>query len=169
MKRSGRDCAGTATQALLNGRPERLVGLGFRHWMLGCQTGDIDCWAEAWNIYRAALGCREANLAVSHLSSWVQAVNVSACRDICVGDCGRTEDFCRDERLAMTMVAACQYNTCPALRACAFALVESTRLEEVVHETETFSTVLRGLGQMLAPQLLSTALVEQSSCFRSLH
>jgi len=28
--------------------PERLVGLGFRAWLAGYQTGDISCWEEAW-------------------------------------------------------------------------------------------------------------------------
>ena len=50
------------------------------------------------------------------------------------------------------MVAACQHNTCPALKACTFALIESSMIDEVMHHTESYSAVMRSLDQTLAPQ-----------------
>ena len=34
---------------------ERLIGLGFRYWVAGYKSGDIDRWEEAWRIYAKAL------------------------------------------------------------------------------------------------------------------
>ena len=31
---------------------ERLIGLGFRHWVAGYKSGDIDRWEDAWRISR---------------------------------------------------------------------------------------------------------------------
>jgi hypothetical protein len=135
---------------------ERLVGLGFRYWVSGYQSGDINCWEKAWQIYSDALGPRSAKTAVSELSGWVRALSAAARREIEVvsGPCG---SFCRDECLAVSMIAACQHNTCPAMKACAFALIESSLIDEVVHHAETFAITMRGLDQVLSPGLIVNA------------
>lgn len=135
---------------------ERLVGLGFRYWVSGYQSGDIGCWEEAWRIYSEVLGLPSARVAVSELSAWVRAVSAAARRDIEV-DAGCGAGFCRDECLAVSMIAACQHNTCPAMRACAFALIESSLIDEVVHHAETFAVTMRGLNQVLSPALIVNA------------
>lgn len=138
------------------GGAERLIGLGFRYWVAGYKSGDIDRWEDAWRIYSQALGPNAARTAVSELSAWVRAVSAAARRDIEVrsGDC---EGFCRDESLALSMIAACQHNTCPAMRACAFALIESSLIDEVVHHAESFAVTMRGLDQVLPPGLIVNA------------
>lgn len=135
---------------------ERLVGLGFRFWVSGYQSGNIDRWDAAWQIYEKALGPVAAQTAVVGLSSWVRAVSAAARRDIevCKDGCS---GFCRDECLAVSMIAACQHNTCPAMRACAFALIESSLIDEVVHHAETFAITMRGLDKVLPPQLIVNA------------
>ncbi|WP_072396766.1 hypothetical protein [Hyphomicrobium sp. CS1GBMeth3] len=135
---------------------ERLIGLGFRYWVAGYKSGDIDRWEDAWRIYSHALGPNAARTAVSELSAWVRAVSAAARREIEVrhGDC---DGFCRDESLALSMIAACQHNTCPAMRACAFALIESSLIDEVVHHAETFAVTMRGLDQVLPPALIVNA------------
>ena len=146
---------------------ERLVGLGFRYWLAGYQRGEIDRWNDAWQIYASALGPKNARVAVAELSSWVRSVSAAARRDIKVscGDCSR---LCRDECLAVSMIAACQHNTCPAMRACAFALIESSLIDEVVHHAETFAITMRGLDQVLAPSLIvnAAAFAGGGSCAR---
>jgi hypothetical protein len=135
---------------------ERLIGLGFRYWVAGYKSGDIDRWEDAWRIYSQALGPNAARTAVSELSAWVRAVSAAARREIevCAGDCA---GFCRDECLAVSMIAACQHNTCPAMRACAFALIESSLIDEVVHHAESFAVTMRGLDQVLSPGLIVNA------------
>lgn len=144
------------TAAALMAGPERLVALGFRYWMLGCQRGDIHAWETAFRVYSGKLGTREARLAISGLSSWVTCVNASARREICVAGVGHRQ-FCRDECLAVTMVAACQHDDCPALKACAFSLIEASLIDEVMTETESFATILRSLRQMLSPACIALA------------
>ncbi|MFA5950972.1 MAG: hypothetical protein WC807_11890 [Hyphomicrobium sp.] len=147
---------GLPVQDRATGGAERLVGLGFRYWVAGYQTGDIGRWEDAWQIYTGALGPRRARAAVAELSAWVRSVSAAARREIsvCSGDC---TSLCRDECLAVSMIAACQHNTCPAMRACAFALIESSLIDEVVHHAESFAVTMRGLDQVLPPNLIVNA------------
>ena len=52
---------------------ERLVGVGFRCWLAGYETGDISCWESGWNAYSVALGPLHAKRAVTELACWVRA------------------------------------------------------------------------------------------------
>jgi len=128
--------------------PERLVGLGFRYWLTGFRTGDISCWERAWCAYSGALGPASAKSAVSALSGWVGAINAHAQRPLetAAVDCDR---FCRDECVAIAMIAACQHNACPAMRACAFSLLGCSMIEAVVEGAETFAATMRGADQIL--------------------
>lgn len=135
---------------------ERLIGLGFRFWIQGYQSGSIETWQEAWRIYSDALGPNAAKAAVTELSAWVRAVSAASRRCIKVSD-GHCAGFCRDECLALSMIAACQHNTCPAMRACAFALMESSLIDEVVHHAETFAITMRSLDQVLPPAYIVNA------------
>jgi hypothetical protein len=130
--------------------PERLVGLGFRYWLTGFRTGDISCWERAWCAYSSTLGASLAKTAVTDLSCWVRAINRHARRDLVTGavDCDR---FCRDECIAIEMISACQHNACPAMRACAFALLGCSMIDEVVEGAETFAATMRGADQVLPP------------------
>ena len=132
--------------------PERLVGLGFRYWLTGFRTGDISCWERAWCAYSSTLGASLAKTAVTDLSCWVRAINRHARRDLVTSavDCDR---FCRDECIAIEMISACQHNACPAMRACAFALLGCSMIDEVVEGAETFAATMRGVDQVLPPTL----------------
>lgn len=132
---------------------ERLVGVGFRCWLAGYQTGIIDCWEMAWNAYAKELGPRVAKDAITELSCWVRAIHSNAVRGIEVfpANCAA---FCQDECLAVSMVAAAQHS-CPGVRACAFALLGSQQLDDVVASTTSFAGVLRDRDIVLAPELLA--------------
>jgi hypothetical protein len=129
--------------------PERLVGLGFRYWTLGRQTGDIGHWERTWSLYSGLFGLCGARLAVGTLSSWVTVLNQTAQREIQVFPDSRS-DFCRDECMAVSMIAACQHQTCPAMRACAFALIECAAIDRVVGEAQGFADTMIGLEQRLS-------------------
>lgn len=135
--------------------PERLVALGFRLWSLGAAHGEIGCWERAWNLYADRLGTGHARRAVTDLSLWVGAVNQAAARDIEVFPEG-CRSFCRDECLAVSMIAACQQETCPAVQACAFALAQSERLDGVLAAAQTFAGTLANLGERLSPPTIAT-------------
>jgi len=65
--------------------------------------------------------------------------------------------FCRDECVAISMIAACQHQTCPAMRACAFALVESALIDDVVERAQDFADSLTGLDYILSPASIVAA------------
>ncbi len=134
----------------------RLVGVGFRLWLSGCKTGDVSCWEKAWQLYVSLLGPRSAQAAVSELSMWVRAVASSAARDIEVNP-DTCPGFCKDECLAIAMIAACQHKTCPAMRACAFALIENSGVEPVVDQSESFAMTLVAVDQVLSPNYIVNA------------
>jgi hypothetical protein len=139
--------------------PERLVALGFRWWMRGRAEGDIACWERAWSLYSGMLGVTGARMAVSTLSTWVGALGTCARREIEVfpTDC---PGFCRDECIAVSMIAACQHGTCPALRACAFALIEQPAIDRVIGHAQAFADTMTGLEQVLSPGSIVTAPVD---------
>jgi hypothetical protein len=132
--------------------PERLVGLGFRYWLTGFRTGDIACWERAWCAYSSAMGPAAAKGAVKELSCWVRAVDAHALREVETSavDCDR---FCRDECIAISLIAACQHNVCPAMRACAFALLGGSMIDAVVDGAEGFASTMRCADQVLSPSL----------------
>lgn len=135
---------------------EQLVGLGFRHWLNGCRTADVTHWERAWTLYAGRLGPVRAKAVMGELSSWVRLLTCRARRDLEVAphDCAR---FCRDECLAVSMIAASQHKTCPAMRACAFALVEDSMIEEVVDQSDQFALTLRASKQVLSPASILAA------------
>jgi hypothetical protein len=133
--------------------PQRLVGLGFRYWLTGIRMGDISCWERAWCAYSGALGADAAKCAVTDLSCWVRAISHHAQRPLETSpvDCAR---FCRDECTAIAMIAACQHNACPAMRACAFSLLGCSLIDEVVHGAESFAATMRVVDQVLPPSFV---------------
>ncbi len=153
-----RDC--TANPAKNSSQAARLVGVGFRLWLSGFRSSDVSYWENAWQLYSSVLGPHPASAAINELSGWVRAVATSANREIevlpdtCPG-------FCRDECLAVAMIAACQHKTCPAMRACAFALVENSCVEDVVTRSECFASTMLGVNQVLSPDyIVNTAALD---------
>ncbi len=139
--------------------PERLVALGFRYWLQGRATGDIACWERTWQLYSGVLGVAGARIAVGCLSGWVRSVSDTAIRNIEVLPNG-CSGFCRDECIAVSMIAACQHQVCPALRACAFALAESSLIDGVVDAAQDFADTMSSLEQVLSPGSIVAAPAE---------
>lgn len=138
------------TEAAMSRGPEHLVGVGFRCWLKGYETGEINCWEHAWTTYSAALGTVDAKRALGDLSCWVRSIRGRAQRRIETFPPG-CRGFCRDECVAISMIASCQHNACPALRACAFTLLGCPAIDEVVQGAESFAETLRSLRQVLSP------------------
>lgn len=129
--------------------PERLTGLGFRCWLAGYQNGQLTCWEDAWNVYARELGPGAARPVIRDLSCWVRAVSGQAQRPIglCPAGCER---FAHDECLAVSMIAAAQHD-CPAVKACAYALLGAQPLDEVLASASRFAASLRENHVLLGP------------------
>lgn len=118
--------------------PEQLVGLGFRFWMTGYRTRDIEFWKRSWDYFAGHLGVETARSTIADLAFWVQTVHQSADRDIEVAP-WESDHFNSNERMAITMIAAGQQSACPALAACAYALIGGDDVEPVVTATNKFA------------------------------
>lgn len=137
-------------------KTERLVGIGFRCWLAGYDTADISCWETGWNYYANELGAADAKIAVSELACWVRNLRKSSCRKISYYPYG-CQGFCKDECVAISMVAASQHSACPAMRACAFALLGSSDIDGVVDSAISFASVLSASGHMLSDRSICDA------------
>lgn len=133
---------------------EWLVGVGFRCWLAGYDTGDIAYWENGWNEYNRILGASRAKLAVTELACWVRAVRSSASRKIeyypfgCAG-------FCADECMAISLIAASQHHRCPAMQACALALTGSELVKPVIDAANAFADALHEADQCLSQEAVA--------------
>lgn len=133
-----------------------LVCFGFRGWMLGRQTADIAVWEAVWRRYASLLGTIQARCIVSELETWTRQINRSACRAINV-ECLNCPNRTTDETLAVSIIAAAQHEACPAMRACAFAMLNSSNIDPMLERAETVAEALKQSDQVLAPWSVSKA------------
>lgn len=124
------------------------VGFGFRCWMHGLQSGDLSSLEMCWSAFAGALGPKCAKRAVGELSCWVKSLRASAGRPLQILPT-QCPGFCQDECLAVSMIAAGQNDVCPAMRACAFALLETSEVDAPVATGLTFAATLRDAGVVL--------------------
>ena len=133
---------------------EWLVGMGFRCWLAGYDTGDIACWENGWTTYARALGTERAKRAVTELACWVRAVRATASRRIEYSPVG-CPGFCADECMAISLIAASQHHRCPAMRACALALTGSELVDPVLDAANAFADVMQEADQRLSPDAVA--------------
>lgn len=129
--------------------PEWLVGVGFRCWLAGYDTGDITCWENGWNTYNRVLGPARAKRAVTELACWVRTMRSSASRKI-EYNAIESKCFCADECMAMSLIAASQHHRCPVMQACALALTGSEAIEPVIDAANAFADVLNEANYRLS-------------------
>ena len=116
-------------------------------------TGDeIARLAETMNLMLARLEQSDATTRrfISDASHELRSplATIRAAIEVSPSGCRR---FCRDECLAISMVAACQHSSCPAFRACAVALLGSNEIEEAIDCADGFARRLKEANQMLSP------------------
>jgi hypothetical protein len=136
--------------------PERLVGVGFRCWLAGLSTGDIKCWEDAWNTFSGMLGPENAKTLLLDLSKFVRAVKASAQRDIEISPAG-CRSFCRDECLAISIIAACQHNERQALTASVAALIGTEDIGDTLNGALALAAALRSANQLLCAESVGPA------------
>lgn len=138
-------------------RIAQMVGRSFRCGMLARKGGNAASWSFAWQEFAGLTGSQSADLLVGRLATFVEKVDSSAARPIEVLPAG-CPGLCRDECLAVSIIAASQLGACPALKACAFALLQSCEVEPCIRSAGAFSEGLRQAGQMLSADLVCNAL-----------
>jgi hypothetical protein len=93
---------------------------------------------------------------MTDLSCWVRRIRDLSGREIETFPAG-CRTFCRDECIAVAMVAASQHKLCPALRACAYGLLGCTAVDGALAETEALANTLGSLDRWLAPDTVDLA------------
>lgn len=99
-----------------------LVGTSFRYWLTGFRTGDLTYWQRAFDLSAKTLGTEQARVVCSDFSRWVRVLSDCSRRDIQVLEAD-APCYCRDECVAMAVIASYQHRACPALQACAITLL----------------------------------------------
>ncbi len=130
-------------------RAEVIVARCFRHGMQAVTFDARAPWSFAWQELADACSPEHADPLLRDLSRFVRAVQNSAGRRIEVYPAG-CPGFCRDECLAVSMIAASQHGSCPALRACAYALLQSNSLDWPLHAAGQFARRLAHHGHILS-------------------
>lgn len=129
---------------------ESLVVNGYRCWVAGYQTGNVEHWSEAWNLIAVRLGPEDARPVVAQLSAWVKAICLWRTDPLQVlrSGCGH---LCADECLAVSMIAAGQHRDMPCLGYCAERLCGPAGDKEIVEAAIGLASTLKSAGRDLMP------------------
>jgi hypothetical protein len=136
-------------------RPEHIVGLGFRCSLTCLRAVDGDTSQQACALLSAAIEAETLPQAIlADFTAWTLAVEASAGRPIVVLPIDSL-GFGRDECLAISLVAACQHGRCPALTACAFALLGRGDIARALVATRMLSASLLAAGTCLVSDAIA--------------
>lgn len=144
--------------------PEWLVGMGFRCWLAGYDTGDITCWENGWSTFNRVLGPACAKRAVTELACWVRATRAAASRKIEYNTL-KSRRFCADECMAMSLIAASQHHRCPAMQACALALTGSDTVDPVIDAASAFADALNEADYRLNQEIVAELVASQARSY----
>lgn len=138
-------------------RVAQMVGRSFRCGMLARREPTGVSWSYAWQELAGVAGPASADDLVTALGHFVESVDRAATRRIEVLPKG-CPGLCRDECLAVSVIAAAQLGACPALKACVYALIHGGNIDTCIAAAGTFSTALQDAGQSLPPDVVCNAL-----------
>ncbi len=132
------------------------IGRAFRSGILALNGHRIEAWSFAWQELAALTGGEEADILLEGMADFVEAVDSCAGRPIAVLPSG-CPGLCRDECLAVSMVAASQIGACPALKACAYALLRCSRIERPIETADRLAQQLQCFGAVLSADYVCNA------------
>lgn len=133
---------------------ERMVGLGFRCWARGRQTGDSRFFDVCSRQYIQRYGLKTGLVLATRLGSWVDALERLRRRPLSLFSI-QAVGFSHDEVVAISMIAACQHAECPAMRACLFAITDAAETALPQHAAQDFADGLIDAGQILRPDCIT--------------
>ncbi len=129
---------------------EQLVGFGVRCWIAGCRSKDFTQWQKCWACYSQFFTPAQTRIAVRELACWTRVLESESARPIVINSLDQQE-FSRDERMAISIIAACQHQACPALKACTEALIGEGDVEAAIQAAKGFAYFLDEVGMTLSP------------------
>jgi hypothetical protein len=159
------------TRNPLDPAPERLVGLGFRCAMTCLRPGSGLAAPQACALLKAAIEAHRLPTKLNRdFAAWALAVDATAERPIALSALDH-QSFTPDESLAIALVAACQHAHCPALTACASALLGTHDLGRALAATQILAHTLFTANALLSPSNTETdaSTNDQSNLYLRVH
>jgi hypothetical protein len=123
--------------------------MSFRHWLTGFRTGELAHWERAFSLAEKTLGLTAARDVCCDFSQWVRLLSEHARRDLHVLE-PTSRCFCRDECIAMALVAAHQNQACPALQICAITLLGCQPRDDLTIRTGALADKLAAANQRVS-------------------
>jgi hypothetical protein len=130
--------------------PEKLVLEGYRCWLVGFESGSVLPWEMAGTLYEELLGAADGRRVVAELSHFVRTLRRCAACPL------RSFPFnahhvCRDECLALGLIAALQHDDAAAAQTCLSAIACPRLLAHVCEAASCYADALAGARHYLLP------------------
>lgn len=135
---------------------EALVGFGFRCAM-NADLYNAAQWMRTCNqVFNRELDGGDVQGVLYDLMVWRDAVRSCSLRriELLPSLCW---SFCRDECLAVTLVAASEHRACPALQICAYTLLGNAEIAPVLDAAKIFGHTLRQSGVAFSSSSVNAA------------
>jgi hypothetical protein len=130
--------------------PEKLVLGGYRRWLAGYETGSVTPWEMGWALYTQHLGGAGGRRALGELSHFIRTLRHCAACPLASFPFG-AHHVCRDECLALGLIAALQHDDADAASTCLSAMSCPARRLDIREAAASFADALAGLRQYLLP------------------
>ena len=140
-----------------SGSAARIIGLGFRAWVRGLQSHDCRFFDVCQRNYIDRFGFKDGMVLSTKLGNWVSALDQMKNRPFSIYG-PSAEGFSFDEVVAISMIAACQHSQCPALKACLFAITETSDLNLPEYAARDFAEGLIDAGEILSDEFITLPL-----------
>ena len=130
--------------------PERLVLEGYRRWLAGYDSGLVAPWEMTQALYEELLGAAEARHVLAELSHFIRTLRRCAACPLASFPFG-THHVCRDECVALGLIAALQHDDPGAAEVCLLAIACPARSADVAEAAACFAAALAGARHYLLP------------------
>ena len=130
--------------------PEKLVLEGYRRWLAGYETGSVTPWEMGWALYTQHLGGAGGRRALGELSHFIRTLRHCAACPLASFPFG-AHHVCRDECLALGLIAALQHDDADAASTCLSAMSCPARRLDIREAAASFADALAGLRHYLLP------------------
>ena len=150
--------------------PERLVLEGYRHWLAGYDSGSVTPWEMTQALYEELLGAAEGRHVLAELSHFVRTLRQCAACPLRSFPFG-AHHVCRDECVALGLIAALQHDDPGAADVCLSAIACPARTADVAEAAACFAAALAGARHYLLPIPRSAIedVLSRSSAQRTVH
>jgi hypothetical protein len=130
--------------------PEKLVLEGYRRWLAGYESDSVTPWEMTQTLYEELLGAAEGRRVVAELSHFVRTLRRCAACPL-KSFPFNAHHVCRDECLALGLIAALQHDDEGAAAICLSAMACPALSANVAEAAASFADALAAARHYLLP------------------